>query len=116
MVNAALALDDVPVVGIIGWGEHLGSSRKKVRNHGINWHSTPCNHDAGLTGGPKGRFSALVFELPFDSECGVFLAEGTVGSNREQPLSTALFTGPDRNAFWRDSNINQCNAVLLCST
>ena len=116
MVDAALALDDVPVVGIICGGEHLGSSRKKVRNHRINRHSAAGNHDAGLTRGPKGRFSALFFELTFDSECGVFLAQCAVGSNREKSLAAALFTGPDRDVLWWNSNINQCNAVFLCST
>src|ERR1700728_1749302 len=85
----ALALDDVPMVGVRIRTQYLRGARDEIGDHRVYRNAAAGDHDSGLTGGTKVHRHGTLSEGPGQGERGVFLADCTVGPDREQALAAA---------------------------
>ena len=83
--QAALALDQVPVVGVVVRGQPLDRAGHEVGDHRVERHAAAGDQDAGLAGGAEGRGHAARPHLALHGERGVHLADRAVGAHGEQP-------------------------------
>ena len=112
MEQRALALDDIPMLGVGVGRQPFGRARDEVGDDGIDRHAPAGDEDAGLPGGAEVRVEALRPHLPFERQGRVLLANGAVGADREQPLAPALRALAGFEAHARDAHIVELAAVL----
>ena len=109
--EAALALDQVPVVGVVVGRQPLDRAGHEVGDHRVERHAVAGDEDAGLAGGAEGRGHAAGVHLPLHRERGVHLADRAVGADGEAaPAGAALAVG-DRVAVRRHADVVQPAAV-----
>ncbi len=113
MKQRALPFDHVPMLRRRIRRQHLRRARLEVRHDRIHRHAAAGDHDAGLTRGPKIGTQAALLERLRDRKRGVLLAQGAIGSDRQESLTTALTTTGGRNASrWR-ADVDQTTPVTL---
>ncbi len=93
-----LALDQIPMVGIVGGGQPLGRAGNEIGDHGVNRHAVAGNKNAGLAGGAKIGLQLLRLQLGLDRQRGVHLADRAIGADGEQALAGAAFAVADAEA------------------
>jgi hypothetical protein len=109
----ALALDDVPMLRLVGRGQPLGGAGDEVGDHGIDRDPVAGDEDAGLAGRPEVGVEAAPAHLALERQRGVHLADRAVGADGEQALAGTLDPVADAEALARMAHVEQPLAETL---
>src|SRR5690242_12998972 len=113
MEERALALDDVPMVGLARRAQPFGGARDEVGDDGVDRDAGAGDEDAGLTGRAEIRLEATAAQLALDGERGIHLADRAIGADREEPLARALLAGTHLELARRVAHVGELAAVPL---
>ena len=106
MEQRPLALNDVPVIIIIWWGQILNRTRHKIRNNCIERHTVAGDQNTRLTRCTECRLHALGLHRFVQCQSGVHLTNRTICAHSQDALTRALLAGCD----WV---INRCNTHVV---
>jgi hypothetical protein len=70
-------------------------------------------NDSGLASRSERRIQPPGLQASSNRQRGIFLPQGTIGSNRQEPFSATLFAGADRDIIWRHANVDEPSAKGL---
>jgi hypothetical protein len=109
----ALALDQVPVVGVVGRGQPLDGAGDEVGDNRVDRDAVAGDEDAGLAGRSEVGLHAALAHLGLEGERRVHLADRAVGADREQALAGALPAVGDVEVAGRVAHVEELSAEPL---
>ena len=101
----ALALDQVPMVGVVGRAQPLDRAGHEIGDDRVDRHAVAGDKDAGLAGGAEIGLEAARPHLLFERQRGEHLADRAVGADRQQALAGALDAVADRELAGRMAHV-----------
>ena len=85
----ALALDQVPMVGVVGRAQPFDRARHEIGDDRVDRDAVAGDEDAGLAGGAEIGLEPARPHLLFERQRGEHLADRAIGADRQQPLARA---------------------------
>ena len=101
----ALALDQVPVVGVVGRAEPLDRAGHEIGDDRVDRHAVAGDKDAGLAGGAEIGLDAARPHLLFERQRREHFSDRAVGADRQQALAGTLDAGADREIAGRVAHV-----------
>ena len=113
VVEAALALDQIPVAGVVGGRQPLDRPGHEVRHHRVERDAAAGDEDPGLPGGAERRGHPARPHLALHRQRRVHLAHRAVGADREAAQPGAPLAVRDGIALRRHPHVVEPAAMPL---
>ena len=111
--QAALPLDQIPVVGVIIRREIFHRPGHEIGNHRIQWHAVAGDQNAGLASGTKRGLHAAFDHLGFHRHRRIHLANRAIRAHGQTALAGTFHPSGNRIANRGHAHVMQGAAIGL---